>query len=248
MHDTFNSLPPAIGSYPAADTSWQTECPLTFILPFIEQQPLYDAIRAQGGVNPGHGALNYNGHSPVVPPIYVCPSDATRSSATAISGSTVQSFGEYAVNGHVFGSVTTTVTNGTPVCSNWSWVSHKRFAGDFPDGLSNTIFWIEKVAVCSNVTSGSGGTRWPARGQGAWMATIGDVEGTGDHLAPYLVLQTGVSNPGNCDWFNPSSSHTGGLNAGLGDGSVKFISVSVSQLTLNIALVPNDGLVLGEDW
>src|SRR5262249_26332111 len=67
MHDTYGTLPPAIGSYPANDKGWQTECPLTFILPFIEQQNLFNAIRAQGGVNPRAPALNYNGKSAVVP-------------------------------------------------------------------------------------------------------------------------------------------------------------------------------------
>ncbi len=248
MHDTYGTLPPAIGHYPAYDTSWQTECPLTFILPFIEQQNLYNAIRAQGGINPGHGALDYNGKSPFVPPTYICPSDATRSFAPAISGSTVESFGEYAVNGHVFGTVTTTVSEGVPTCSNFGWTDYKSIPAGIPDGVSNTIFWTEKVAVCSNPVSGNGGTRWPARGKGPWMATIGDVEGTGDHLSPTLVLQTGIGNPANCDWFNPSSSHTAGLNVGLGDASVRFISTGMSQLTFNIALVPADGLVLGSDW
>jgi prepilin-type N-terminal cleavage/methylation domain-containing protein len=248
MHDTYGSLPPAIGSYPANDTGWQTECPLAFILPYIEQQNLFNAIRAQGGVNPGAPALNYNGKSPVVPPTYVCPADATRSQATAISGSTVQSFGTYAVNGHVFGTVTTTVSGGVPTCSNFGWKDYKKIPGGIPDGLSNTIFWVEKVAVCSNPESGNGGTRWAARGKGAWMATVGDVESTGEHLSPTLVPQTGIGNPSTCDWFNPSSSHAAGLNAGLGDGSVRFISSGVSQLTFNVALVPDDGLVLGSVW
>jgi prepilin-type N-terminal cleavage/methylation domain-containing protein len=247
-HDTVGYLPPAIGSYPQGDTSWQTAPPPVSILPYIEQNNLYNAIKNQGGVNPGAPAIDYNGNSPVVPPIYVCPSDATRGQAPAISGSTVESFGSYAVNGHVFGSVTTTVTGGVPTCSNFKWVGYKRIPADIPDGVSNTIFWTEKVAVCNSAASGAGGTRWPARGQGSWMATIGDVEGTGSHLAPTLQPQTGIGDPSRCDWFQPSSSHTGGLNVSLGDGSVRFISSGVNRLTFNLALVPNDGVPLGSDW
>ena len=114
--------------------------------------------------------------------------------------------------------------------------------------MSNTILWIEKVAVCSNPSSGNGGSRWAARGQGSWMPTIGDVEGTGQHLAPNLKPQVGLASPTQCDWFQPSSSHSGGLQAALADGSVRFITGSVSQITFNIALVPDDGLVLGSDW
>ena len=248
LHDAVGYLPPAIGSYPRGDTSWQTACPPVFLLPYVEQDNLYKAIKAQGGVNPGGGALNYNGHSPVVPKVYVCPSDATRGSASDISGSTTESFGSYAVNGHVFGSVTTTVSGGVPTSANWSWVSYKRFPSDFPDGMSNTILWTEKVAVCSNPTSGNGGTRWPARGQGPWMSTIGDVEVTGSHLAPTLRPQPGVARPSTCDWFQPSSSHPGGVQVVLADGSVRNVSAGVSQLTFNLALVPDDGLVLGADW
>ncbi|OWK46335.1 DUF1559 domain-containing protein [Fimbriiglobus ruber] len=249
IHDAMNSLPPAIGHFPAADTSWQTEAPPVWILPYVEQGALFSAIRAQGGINPGTaGATDYNGNSPVVPKTYLCPSDATYTQAPGISGSTLQSFSEYAVNGHVFGTVTTTVSGGLPVSSNFSWVGYKTFFSGFPDGLSNTILWIEKVAVCNSAANGAGGSRWAARGQGSWMPTIGDVEGTGNHLAPTLKPQVGVSSPTQCDWFQPSSSHTGGLQATLGDGSVRFISGSVSQATFNMALVPDDGLVLGSDW
>jgi prepilin-type N-terminal cleavage/methylation domain-containing protein len=253
VHDTIGYLPPAIGFYPSSDTSWQTENPLTYILPYIEQGNLYNTIRAQGGINPGTaGAIDYNGNSPIVPKAYLCPSDATLSQASAISGGdTVQSFGEYAANGHVFGTVTTTVNGGTPVSTNFSWVGYKTFASGFPDGLSNTILWIEKVAVCTGgppSAPANGGTRWAARGKETWMPTVGVVEGSGLYLAPTLQPQAGISSPASCFWYNPSSSHTGGVQAALADGSVRFISSSVSQLTFNIALVPNDGLVLGSDW
>jgi prepilin-type N-terminal cleavage/methylation domain-containing protein len=247
-HDAITYLPPAIGAYPRGDTSWQTANPFVFLLPYFEQDNLYKAIKAQGGVNPGAPALNYNGNAHVVPKAYVCPSDATRGQAAGISGSTTESFGAYAANGHVFGTVTSVVTGGTPVSHNFTWAGYKTFAGSFPDGLSNTIFFTEKVAVCSDPAAGNGGTRWAARGQGSWMATIGDVEATGEHLAPTLEVQAGVSNPSTCDWYNPSSSHSSGIQVGLGDGSVRLISSGVSQLTFNIALVPDDGLVMGSDW
>ncbi len=246
-HDAFGYLPPAVGHYPAADTSWQTENPQVYILPYIEQGNLYDAIRTQGGINPGTaGAIDYNGNSPVVPKVFLCPSDATLGQAPGISGSTLQSFGEYAANGHVFGTVTTTVTGGVPTCSNFGWAGYRTFAGGFPDGLSNTIMWIEKVAVCT--AGANGGTRWAARGEGGWMPTVGLTEKSGSHLAPNLMPQVGVTSPANCNWYQPSSSHTGGLQAALADGGVRLVSGTVSQVTFNIALVPDDGLVLGSDW
>ena len=246
-HDAFGTLPPVIGHYPAGDASWQTAGVQVFILPFIEQENLFEQIKGQGGVNPGTtGAVDFNGKSPFVPPTYRCPADATLSQAAAVSGSTTESFGSYAVNGQVFGTVTTTVLNGMPTCSNFDFGGAKRIPFDIPDGLSNTIFWTEKLALCTSKASGNGGTRWAARGKGNWMPTIGDT--VAEHLSPNFLPQTDVKNPSQCDWFQPSTSHGSGLLVGLGDGSVRSISSGVSQLTFNIALVPNDGLVLGTDW
>jgi hypothetical protein len=36
--------------------------------------------------------------------------------------------------------------------------------------------------------------------------------------------------------------------AALGDGSVRNLNQGMSQLTFNLAMVPNDGLPLGSDW
>jgi hypothetical protein len=35
---------------------------------------------------------------------------------------------------------------------------------------------------------------------------------------------------------------------GLGDGSVRPLSGGMTQYTYNLALIPNDGLVLPSDW
>ena len=135
IHDAMSSLPPAIGHFPASDTSWQSEAPPVWILPHVEQGPLFNAIRAQGGINPGtSGATDYNGNSPVVPKLYLCPSDATYSQAPAISGSTLQSFSEYAVNGHVFGTVSTTVSGGCPPARTGAGRDTRRFRMASPTG------------------------------------------------------------------------------------------------------------------
>jgi prepilin-type N-terminal cleavage/methylation domain-containing protein len=40
----------------------------------------------------------------------------------------------------------------------------------------------------------------------------------------------------------------GGMTVGLGDGSCRTISPSISQLTFGLAVDPNDGQTLGSDW
>jgi len=44
------------------------------------------------------------------------------------------------------------------------------------------------------------------------------------------------------------SPHTGGINVGLGDGSVRMVSQGISVTTWFNATTPAGGEVLGSDW
>jgi prepilin-type processing-associated H-X9-DG protein len=44
------------------------------------------------------------------------------------------------------------------------------------------------------------------------------------------------------------SPHTGGINVGMGDGSVRFVAQGVSPTTWWYACTPQGGEVLGPDW
>jgi prepilin-type N-terminal cleavage/methylation domain-containing protein len=59
---------------------------------------------------------------------------------------------------------------------------------------------------------------------------------------------TNFNGGGQCDKRLASAGHTAGMNVGLGDGSVRFLSQGVSPITFWNAVVPNDGNVLGSDW
>ncbi len=60
--------------------------------------------------------------------------------------------------------------------------------------------------------------------------------------------QNYLSNPGPCDNRLATSPHPAGMNVGLGDGSVRFLSSSVDPNTWWIAVVPNDGIPMPGDW
>jgi prepilin-type processing-associated H-X9-DG protein len=45
-----------------------------------------------------------------------------------------------------------------------------------------------------------------------------------------------------------TSPHTGGINAGMGDGSVRFVAQGISGNTWYWACTPQGGEVLGPDW
>jgi prepilin-type N-terminal cleavage/methylation domain-containing protein len=53
---------------------------------------------------------------------------------------------------------------------------------------------------------------------------------------------------GSCDPVVLASPHTGVMPVGLGDGSVRSVSPSISLLTWLIACDPDSGMVLGSDW
>jgi prepilin-type processing-associated H-X9-DG protein len=51
-----------------------------------------------------------------------------------------------------------------------------------------------------------------------------------------------------CQSWRAQSPHPGGINAGLMDGSVRFISAGISQTTWEDACDPQEGNPLGSDW
>jgi prepilin-type N-terminal cleavage/methylation domain-containing protein len=254
--DTHNGeLPPGYDFYPHASQGATMKVNgFVWILPFVEQQNLYTLIQNTGG----GGAAHWNGSSEEIIKIYQCPSDATIKSGSGTVGSQCS----YALNGMVFGTITT--TPGTPPkIHSFSEAGGSQIQRDIPDGLSNTIFYVEKLAFCNEPSPPgpstlyspptTGGTHWAADGTQQMSPRIGLATGHAPlSVPPNLVPQFNIGNPLNCAFIWPSSSHTGALIVALGDGSVRTISQGISSVnapyTFNIAMVPNDGLTLPADW
>jgi prepilin-type N-terminal cleavage/methylation domain-containing protein len=240
-------LPPAHWYYPSTAVSGYKFDLTVWLLPYLEQQNVYNAILAQNGVlNASPPGINYFWDSPVVIKVYQCPSDITLKAGQG-AGATIGSFASYGGNGQVFGTITT--QPGTTNVMSFNQKGGTQIQRDIPDGTSNTIFWIEKMAHCDYQGTAQGGTHWAALGLGQWAPIIGD-----NKLLPYSrspnlqLVQFNVNNYLNCNYWWPSSGHTGAILAGLGDGSVRILNQGMSQPTFNIAMVPNDGLTLPSDW
>jgi len=129
---------------------------------------------------------------------------------------------------------------------------------DIVDGTSNTMFVSEQSDFAKN-NVGQGQQVQITNNHGWMMGTAGLSETTTQRrfnlttirYAPNAVKQFGGSLlPGVCnnDGANNGifSPHTGGVQALLGDGSVKFISDNIDLSTLKRAATRNDGQVLGE--
>src|SRR5262245_49532476 len=51
-----------------------------------------------------------------------------------------------------------------------------------------------------------------------------------------------------CDPRRLQAFNAGGINVGLGDGSVRLVNTNISRLTWGYAIDPRDGFMLGNDW
>ncbi|HTU91221.1 MAG TPA: DUF1559 domain-containing protein, partial [Gemmataceae bacterium] len=109
-----------------------------------------------------------------------------------------------------------------------------RYPASIPDGTSNTIFFAQRYQMCNGQPH--------AWGYDAWY-----------YWAPmfaYYSTELFQVMPAakDCDLERAQSLSRDGIQVGLGDGSVRFITPKLSAQTWLFACEPNDGFPLGADW
>jgi prepilin-type N-terminal cleavage/methylation domain-containing protein len=254
IHDVYRSLPPLAassdlaslatlsGPYQTTNTGYTL---FVWLLPFLEQTNVYNAVT-------GNAGMNLTLRTTVLKP-YTCPSDpsspgGTNTNSSALAGSAVTN---YIANYLVFGNPNTGTYQG-----------QARIPATFIDGTSNTVMYGEAYGTCSS----TGGSLWGSAGNttNLWAytpafcvnnRTLMSV-GSGGQLFGSYVAGVAAScslfqaSPvvANCNPLNAQSAHPGGMNAVLGDASVRFVSGNLSQLTWNNVCDPRDGNPLGTDW
>ncbi len=237
MADTYGGkLPGSIGLYPQVVHPWVGATnngdggTLLHLLPFIEQDNLYKSALVGAGVDGRNNNLpTYSQWTGQVQnakiKTYICPSDPTQQDGRPARSS-------YGVNGQVFRE------------GYWA-LNTLRFPAAFTDGTSNTIFFTDKLAWCN--TGGHPDNYWPDWGPVFSSDDFGDPTGV---TAPGPQIQPRQLGSGQavCNGSLASSPHTAGIQAGLADGSVRFVSGSISPTTWWFALTPNGGETLGSDW
>jgi prepilin-type N-terminal cleavage/methylation domain-containing protein/prepilin-type processing-associated H-X9-DG protein len=143
--------------------------------------------------------------------------------------------------------------------------------GDITDGLSNTIFFNEIRAGVSPLDHrgtwalGMPGGSITNAGRQPYNPTpnnpLGDTlnAGQGDELGDCnLFTYPGIGTKDrmgcqfdsklNNDSAMARSLHTGGVNACFGDGSVRFIKETITELTWGLLNSKNDGVIITEDY
>jgi prepilin-type processing-associated H-X9-DG protein len=196
------------------------------LLPYLEQGNAYKAcLQPPPDPHNGDNGTIYTTYSPfwnvltVNMKTYICPSDPSNTPGSGWNSG----LSSYAYNAQAF-----------PVY----WNGYNRYPSSITDGTSNTIFFTEQKAACVGF--------WPD-----WGPSIVDASWP-QPTGPAAIFK--LQPPGSgCPFSDGSqyvaiSPHTGGINVGLADGSVRNVAQGVSPNTWWFALTINGGEVLGPDW
>jgi prepilin-type N-terminal cleavage/methylation domain-containing protein len=251
-NDTLGGVPPVaapdgwtpITAAPAAFDGSPYTC-FTFLLPFVEQDNVWRALTT-GPCPPGGycGGQYYR-----VVKTYLCPSDPSVTgsgySMTVYGGANGFAASCYSANYLCFG-------NPRGADDYWCVQGSNAIPRSFPDGLSNTIFFGEVYASCGLW----GGPDYAAASLWAdstlpWrpiMCHNSLYKNVSPGYAPCFTFQVQPQTFTTCDPSRGQTSHTAGMNCGLGDGSVRFVDAAISAATWANACDPRDGNVLGPDW
>ena len=254
IHDVYGFYPPSTGklttqvmTYPPNSSPVAT--PATrgghfyFLLPYLEQTALYQKFTSVDGTwdvtQVGMAAAGTSYDVPT-PKVLLCPSDPLPASVQVPGLVGARHFTDYSPSVQTFGQGHSS-----------AYARFKQYmkATGVTDGLSNTIVHVERYRLCNRLDGTLGRNNWLAAGVG--------------HQDPVLAIEkapfpaganTGIPQPQfapvfeTCDYLAAQTWHTGGMNVSLLDGSVRSIGSTISQLTWQRALVPDDGNPLGSDW
>lgn len=179
-------------------------------------------------------------------PGFSCPSDVTLNNGIPTNRGADWAATSYAANYSLFGPSHSGNADRSP---------YK--IGNIPDGTSNTLTF---ACTYGGRTSDHGNLwaypGWDWAGDGKYNAVFawggqgtrfntGGIGGWGSWNIPpkFSIPQNQAT-----DRTQVYANHTGTCIVALADGSVRGVNASVTQLTWQYAVMPNDGQVLGSNW
>lgn len=222
--------------------------------PFFEQGALKDKYNSTLGFHqaPNTVVNTFNGLLCTKMKLYYCPSD--RPNAMWQGDTYWRTRGNYVVN---WGPVTQPFTAPTPVAwgpfgyTNFSSVDkpiESRFA-DVTDGLSNTLLMSETTFDKTNSSKDQRGDVNNDQGANRFMTINTPNKGTDVMSASWCVTRPDAPCVGGTNQhYAARSRHPGGVNAAMIDGSVRFVSNSITVATWTAAGTMNGNESLGSDW
>jgi prepilin-type N-terminal cleavage/methylation domain-containing protein len=288
-HDTYGKFPTTHGAFPhdANGISWSAPylpsrfgTGMYFLLPFLEQQNVYNSGEINGSTCGGlHQSNTWWIDIGSTIKTFQAPGDPfiPAGGAQWATGCFGQGRGacSYALNWHVY---------------RGGWGEDWQVGGinkvaSITDGLNNTIFVSERYSSCGPGDEGGGNNAWSS-GTGSiinFADRIWNEDGqqsgpVGEYYDPKAWIEPAfwvALNPTSqgvnwqkipnypwayalpfqvqpikklCDPRLLQALSVGGIQVGLGDGSVRIVSPGVSNVTWGRAIDPQDGGVLGSDW
>jgi prepilin-type N-terminal cleavage/methylation domain-containing protein/prepilin-type processing-associated H-X9-DG protein len=168
-----------------------------------------------------HGIWASGAHDATFP-VLQCPSDPTADGTGLVYGYWGST--NYLANYNAWGSG-----------SGGLWTSPQPFVA-IRDGTSSTILFGEGYADCDRI------------GRIALYSWFYHNFGLDWYQQSNTLMFQDRPKPGDCDNWRAQSSHRGGINVAMVDGSVRNIATGVSQRTWTLLLLPRDGEVIGDDW
>jgi len=249
-HDANSMLPPGqYNNFYSNDAPWIRGCFVQPLLPYLEQTALfrvYDTARATNG----NWALTVPNKDTLIS-VLVCPSDP--SSPKTITRDTNSVNGANVFQGlhtnYVVCAGSNSYGNGLGL-NGVFFVKSRTSLTDITDGTSNT-FMVGEINISVDTTANDLRGRYANSWEGNnWFSslnlpntTIPD-RNTYQGVSTLRAPQTTIGNDGSQN-LSARSYHTGGVNIGLGDGSVRFIRNSVDAIVYRNAGSRNGGEVPG---
>ncbi len=238
---------------------------LYHLLPFVEQDNAWRTTHISSWRTPGDVPP---GNSDLVIKTYQAPNDPTIPAGGKTWGGRAAT--SYAANWHVFrggwdedwqvGGIHTfaSITDGL---SNTVFTAEQYSVCGDP-ALPTGEFYVERIWGEDGQNAGPRGETWAVNTRfvaGFWATLPGAGSGDGGSQSAqwqnvpnypwsYMPLPQVPQNPKLCNPRLVTAFNAGGINVGLGDGSVRMVNPTITQVTWGRAVDPADGLVLGSDW
>jgi len=237
-HDVRGALPPGIstGIPPGNNPNWDRRSWQPFILAYMEQSALHTNMEAKVATAANY-TITFPGFETVVGTLQ-CPSDPNSPKTITVAGNPQGAHGNYVVC-----AASTYYNTGNAegrTLNGMFFSSSKVKLTDVTDGTSNT-FMVSEINVVPDAT------QHDLRGRynngihaGTWFTTLNPPNTTvpdqvqGNYCVN-LPLRAPCTNPATNFGNYARSYHTGGVNAALGDGTVRFVRDGVDAAVYRAA-------------
>tara|TARA_R110002111_G_scaffold262851_1_gene341763 strand:- start:184 stop:1173 length:990 start_codon:yes stop_codon:yes gene_type:complete len=252
-----NCVPAAVTTTITNHTGW------LYLLPFIDQAPLYNqynfsaatgqhnkssnALAGGGAIASGNAVLGTN-----IIPILICPSDgggakypgADTNYGTGVTNTARTSYGFSISKGEYWGDPCIHWANEVKTSRAMFGMNSNCKIRDVRDGTSNSVAVAETTLDVDDGECQS----WAAASHVGLGTNLKIARGINEfRCCTWRTPPMAQSQPGRLGkWGEPGSTHTGGMHVLLGDGAVRFISENIDTNTRNNLVNIADGNVLGE--